>query len=160
MARRLAFSFVCGLGLIGVGACGTLTGLSDDYTFDLAVQPGVEGGSADGSTASDGSSPPDASFDAGMCTATQAESTNNYLSGASGSSDCKSCLQTSCCVPVAQCVTGSGNCKNRLDCNLKCTEQGGNARQTCLNQCQATVPTGSAAYVDVTRCQCQSRCGF
>jgi hypothetical protein len=155
--------FVCALaaaaGLVFVVACGEVTGLSDDYTFD----GGGEGASASGD-ASDGGTESGSTTDAGSCgpIAADAAAHNPTILGASDV--CRSCLSQKCCVEVVECSLAN-DCAKRLNCNAACTRSGGGGGgggvKDCIANCSDTTPP--ASYAKVGACadtNCSTTCGF
>jgi hypothetical protein len=145
------------------GGCGQLTGLSNDYTYDLA-----EGGDAskgDGAVdgAADAADAADAS-DAGKCSTSAANTTEAKLAQAVGSATCKSCLAYSCCTTVDTCVN-TQSCKQHLFCVLDCTSiQAANDRASCLsNNCNNGGGATALFTNGVGQCAgvaCKAECGF
>jgi hypothetical protein len=172
MSRRLAFSIASVLAAAAVAACGTITGLSDDYKYDLAdgASSGGDGSTPDGAgdgASGDAGSDALPSFDAGgTCNPSQANNFHDYVNGLPGNAECKACIAASqCCLTVAACqAAGGGNCKNRFECDLECTaQQSAPQRLTCLNTtCPTQDPTTSTTWVNVARCvnqDCSTKCG-
>lgn len=136
------------LSAVLVGACGQITGLSDDYTYDLGAADGAasEGGadgpsdsSSDGVT-SDVVTPGDGGDSGPRCTDSQK---NVALASMAGMKNdvCKACLAALCCTAVQPCTTQAAGCRVTLSCHLDCSEKGN--PQQCFNaQCtNATEPT-------------------
>ena len=139
MARsRAAFSLV--LSTVLVSACGQITGLSDDYTYDLGAPDGAisEGGAVD-ATSGDGSSSGDVvttndGGDSGLrCTDAQRSAALGSMTQMKNDT-CKTCLATRCCTAVQACTAQTSGCRVTLSCHLDCSEKGN--PQQCFNaQC-------------------------
>ena len=137
----LAFGFAL---VVPVGACGQVTGLSDDYRFDQLEGGSItDGQSADGKTdgtvGADGSSggPRDATADAKeSCNTTQTVTAQEDLTNANAEivSACRNCLAGNCCLTVHHCAT-SNDCDNSMKCVFGCQGKQGNAKTVCLAQC-------------------------
>lgn len=151
---------------VALVACGQVTGLSDDYEFDL-----VDGGSSatpDGgadATKADGSADgaTDAAADASkQCTPAQALKTAQKLSSINGSQACKTCLATGCCMDVDTC-TNNTDCSHVLDCKLDCTTKQGNQRFECFKGCTVSGTTPPLYTNGVGACataSCKQECGL
>lgn len=135
---RLGFwcSIVASLAL--VGACAQVTGLSDDYRYDLVD------GSADASTANDASSADaardgSATSDGGeRCSAAEragAQTTIGRSGGDELTAQCRTCLATNCCDEVAECGRQS-DCAQSMECIFGCQRNGN--KGPCLNGCKQT----------------------
>lgn len=138
MARsRAAFALV--LSTVLVSACGQVTGLSDDYTYDLGAPDGAtseggavdapigDGSSGDVMTTSDGG-------DSGLrCTDAQRSAALSSMAQMKNDT-CKACLATRCCTAVQACTTQSSGCRMTLACHLDCGEKG-NPQQCFNTQC-------------------------
>jgi hypothetical protein len=144
-----------------LAACGTVTGLSDEYTFS-------DDASADGGGAADAASTDAASVDSAVldatstsCNANQAAALATELTSTDGAPPCKLCLQQQCCQPTLACLSGAAGseCKNRLECELKCTNKTSLPdRLQCVQQCEANHDM-TPAFGRIVACQCTS-CGF
>lgn len=156
--------------LLFATACGQITGLSDDYQFDLDGSSGGtrqgDGGdaSADGASAdASGDAPVDSADGAAKCTAAQRESANQRLSAFGGITACKVCLAGSCCTQVDTCSRAT-DCARVLGCELECTAKLTVERQQCLKSCQNAgggVPPLFANGVGAcATTSCTQDCGF
>jgi hypothetical protein len=141
-------------------ACAQVTGLSDDYTFNLVTDAGggTDGGDAGKDGATDGGG---TEGGAGQCTSAQVGAANTILATLNGTADCKSCLATQCCTDVTTC-SSQQDCKSELSCDLDCTTKEANSKQQCFRGCQENgVPQ---SYTNgVGKCanqQCKQVCGF
>lgn len=143
-------------------ACGQVTGLSNDYQYDL------EGGGGGGSTTDGPSDAPaadgpvaDAALDVldatAACTAQAINSAQARMNGTNGTAACKTCLATACCGDVETCFKAS-ECKSAFSCKLECTTQG-DQRAQCLGRCTnvALYSTGIGACGGRS---CKTECGF
>jgi hypothetical protein len=133
-------------------ACGQLTGLSDDYVYDL------EGGAADARARADASADADAAPDAApACSSAQVATAAQRLSQLSGLAACKTCLAAACCTEVEACSATA--CKDPLKCNLQCTNEAPASRAQCIASCSSS----SAFTTTLGACStaaCASTCGF
>jgi hypothetical protein len=147
----------CAAGWVG---CGQLTGLSDDYTFDLT--PAVEGGS-DARTDSpvDASPDGDGSDGAAACSTAQVTVAAGRLSSFSGTPTCKACIAESCCNDVSACL-GASDCKRYFTCQLACTTQAAGERAKCFNNCGGGAPPAlyTSGIGTCTTTGCPTACGF
>jgi len=153
--------------VLALAACGQVTGLSDDYQYDL------EGGAAattDGSVdgAKTDSATRDGATDAGVdatnkCSAGQTLKASQKMEGLNGSQLCKTCLAGSCCNDVDTC-SSNADCNHVFSCKLDCTEKSAAERTQCFKSCtisgggpspiyQATVGVCGAAA-------CTKECGL
>ena len=156
------------LATCGLAACGQVTGLSDDYLFDL-----TEGGAASGDASADapkGDAPTavDATTDARdaaakACTATETASALEHLAAFGGTTTCKTCLAGKCCTDVVQCA-GTNECSRVLSCKLDCTERQGADRASCYKNCNNNNGGPPSLYTNgVGACSmasCASECAF
>ena len=127
------------LGLAVVVGCGQVTGLSDDYTFDL-VDAATTSSTDAGDAGRDASTTVDAGggVDAGACQATAGTTLNNQ----GGTLQCRTCLANGCCSQVTACWNDS-TCRNTLRCVLACSAE--NQRAQCIAKCDGVnAPTFSA----------------
>ena len=126
--------------------CGQITGLSDDYTFDL------EDAAADGGR--DGGGDAATSQDAGPACKSTA---TNYLNGeGTGSAACRTCVGTSCCVTVNAC-SQSSECRNDLKCVIACSSSDG-ARQSCVAKCEGNTHNAFAPLLQCMQQNCTAQC--
>ena len=119
-------------------ACGQITGLSDDYHYDLDT---AGGGQADASAAGDGAA--DAAPDAGeRCTASEGARADRAISEAAGEEvpqQCRTCMASSCCDAISRCAQNA-DCAQSMKCIFNCqrTGGGGGGKNQCLNGCKPT----------------------
>jgi hypothetical protein len=138
---------VLGLGL--VVACGQVTGLSDDYTYDLGEGGSQSSGGSSGDAAADA--------DAGACAA----STTLSL----GSSTCSQCAAAKCCDKILACEKVTA-CSTRFTCNLDCTKSGSSGSNGALKDCFGNCTDqhqNAPGYQVVGTCintSCSKECGF
>lgn len=142
-------------------ACGQVTGLSDDYQFDL-----VDGGPSKADGAGDATkvdSPVgDSALDvrpANACTPQATAAALAKMSG--GTADCKVCLASLCCADVETCASAA-ECQKVFSCKLDCTDQG-DQRAQCLSRCSNGGPGAQAYASGVGQCgghSCKTECGF
>ena len=151
-----------------MSACGQVTGLSDDYLFDLTDGGATKDGAADTATA-DGSSSTDAAADvqvdaANKCTVAQANNAAQKLDKYNGSMACKTCLAGSCCTDVEACSVANTDCNHVLSCKLDCTDRTGTERTSCFASCNNSGAAVPAIYTQgVGMCgagPCATACGF
>ncbi|WP_146654349.1 hypothetical protein [Labilithrix luteola] len=136
---RFACTSLLGVGVVGTSACGQVTGLSDDYTFDLdggdgqGTTIGADGGDG-GSDASSRDSGPLADASS-KCQGPTGTNAYNALSG--GAPACQACLAAQCCSEVLSCYAGGGSdCRSRFQCLLQCTDKPtASERTACFNGC-------------------------
>lgn len=172
-----ALGAFCAL-VVGAGACGQVTGLSNDYLFDLQEDGGtardasggdattVEGGSKTDAPA-DAPTDTGAGADAATCSAAQAQSTQLRMTQLNGSTGCKQCLASDCCTTVDSCLNVS-ECKRALSCRLDCTTMSGIDRHTCFNACNSnsggnTTPesyTSGVGACAASACAATTACAF
>lgn len=162
MSCRLAFSFACGLSPAVFAACGTVTGLSDDYVYDLDAAPTGEVG-GDGSTtdaaadaaadATQDTGAPDAAGRCGPGQQTQAMTELNSRSGSKLPPQCETCLASTCCAQIHACVSVGTNCGATMDCVFQCQDQPvGAARSNCVAGCKSGNFTGAQLVRDLSDC--------
>jgi hypothetical protein len=152
--------------LVAAAACGQVTGLSNDYTYDLeGGASAADGATGDGATtdgtAGEGgdSGAPDAT---NKCSQSDSFKAAQRLSQFNGTQVCKTCLASSCCTDVDTC-TSNGDCDHVLSCELDCTEKPVGQRSECFKQC--TVNGGKPAVFTngVLACAsgaCSNPCGL
>jgi len=158
----------------GAGACGQVTGLSNDYVFDLQE----DGGSATGDAKADGAATADGGktdaatdapvgVDAATCSPAQAANTELRLTQFNGSTGCKSCLSDDCCMDVDSCLNVS-DCRKAFECRLDCTTMSGVARHSCFQTCASNTGgnTTPQSYTDgvgacaASKCSATSACAL
>ena len=153
--------------LAASSACGQVTGLSDDYLYDLeAGASSVDGGSDGGAPRTDaGDSAVDTGVDANnTCSSSQTVATGQRLSAYNGTTACKTCLAASCCNEVDSCSVHV-DCNDVLSCKLDCTEKSSAIqRSDCFKTCTLSSGAQSPQYQStVGRCapaSCNKECGF
>jgi hypothetical protein len=153
---------------LAVAACGQVTGLSDDYTYDLEAGAAAADGATTDAAKADGATG-DGATDAGVdatnkCTTAQTVATAKKLNnGFNGTQLCKTCLATSCCSDVDTC-TANGDCNHVLGCKLDCTEKQAAERNACFKMCTLAGNTQSTVFQStVAPCAaaaCTSQCGL
>lgn len=152
-----------------LAACGQITGLSDDYQFDLVESGTAADGALDGSTeAAPGDAGPDvrdgASPDAtNSCTAVETAAATQRLGAYGGTPACKACLAPACCDDVAACAD-DGECSRVLGCKLDCTARPSPDRQQCFERCNNVGGPVPALYTSgMGACAiaaCKQTCAF
>ncbi len=149
-----------------VGACGQVTGLSDDYTYDL--EGGATGdGSSEGATTGDGAASGDGSSDAARdaankCTTAQTLATTQTLQSYNGTTICNTCLARACCTDVDTCSLNQ-ECDKVLGCKLDCTQGAPGDRAQCLKSCTSSGNPNSLFTTTVGACSgaaCRQECGL
>ena len=135
--RRLGVALAVGV-LLPVASCAQITGLSDEYRYDLEAGAGSsEDGSAVGLDASPGDARSDADARA-QCSADDRTRTGTQLASASGellSPQCRTCLAASCCAPIDACAKSS-DCQASMKCVFQCQKSGSAAsKRQCLSDC-------------------------
>jgi hypothetical protein len=121
------------LAVVAAASCAQVTGLSDDYRYDLGQNSGEDGG---------GSADAGREGAAGQCSAAERTRADLAISGANGDrlpASCRSCLASSCCAPIEQC-SGNADCLQAMRCVFNCqrdTGPGGNNnnKAQCLDNC-------------------------
>jgi hypothetical protein len=149
--------------LVAVSACGQVTGLSNDYAFDLGDGGGKGNGDAAGdASASDGAldAAADGAETGAKCSTAQTTLASTRLSQLGGTQACRSCLAASCCTDVEPCTSAS-DCRRHLSCMLDCTPKAADQRPDCFANCTGNVP---AVYTNgIGACSiasCDAHCGF
>lgn len=150
-----------------VGACGQVTGLSDDYTYDLeggATADGASEGATTGDGAATGDGASDAAADAtNKCTTAQTVNATKKLQNYNGTVLCKTCLASGCCNDVDTCSNNS-DCSRVLSCKLDCTEKQLSERTQCFKACATSGGGASSVYqTTVGVCGptvCKQECGL
>src|SRR5688572_9056272 len=146
----LSSSLVIALSIV---ACAQVTGLSDDYKFDLdAAADGGEGGTSGG----DGATP---FVDGGKCSASDQSTASTDIRNANGDKVpllCRTCLVANCCTPIHLCA-GLNVCRDSMRCIFNCQDKvQQNEKATCLRQCDDTA-FNTAVGTCVTQ-DCQQAC--
>jgi hypothetical protein len=160
---------VLGLSIVlAASACGQLTGLSDDYQYDLegGAASGDSGGAGDGATKPDAPTTTEGGTDSGLdasnkCSPNQAFKTGQKLGTYSGTTVCKSCLATSCCNDVDTC-TASADCNHVFSCKLDCTLKSGD-KTSCFKSCTLNGGLSPEYQATVGSCApaaCSNPCGL
>jgi hypothetical protein len=161
--------FACAFALVvPLGACGQVTGLSEDYRFDQLADggtllpdsgqgsaPGTDGGPGDANGGSKLDVAPDARetcASAARATATT-ELTN---AGAEPLSACTTCLATNCCASVGRCAT-SNVCNDSMKCVYGCQNKQPNPKIQCLGGCSNTFEETLKACIESA---CASSCSL
>jgi hypothetical protein len=146
---RAAITAVFACASLASLACGQVSGLSDDYTFDL-VEAGAassdagDSGAADAAAALDSGAPVDAG--SAQC---KAAASRDLANEGVGTVACRTCAADKCCGLIEACLASSGGpgCRNTLKCALACSSE--NARTACLAKCDGVQ---GAAFADVRAC--------
>lgn len=151
------------------GACGQVTGLSNDYLFDLQEDGGGIDANGDAAASADGSKSDaiaDAAADrpAPKCSVAQAASAEVRMSQMTGLVTCKACLANSCCTDVETCANVS-ECRRAFACRLDCTTLTGTDRHDCFNACtngggNATPASWTNGVAACSKSSCDSICAF
>ena len=171
----LAMPFVMVVLATGAGACGQVTGLSNDFVYDLQEDGGGisadakadNAANADGAKTDAGADAPVAMGDAATCTSAQAGITEQRLTSINGSTECKTCLSDDCCIDVGACLDIS-ECRKALECRLDCTTMSGVARHSCFQVCDSNSGgnTTPMSYTDgvgacaASKCSASTACSF
>ncbi len=156
-------------------ACGQVTGLSNDYVFDLQEDGGgsaTADAKADTAATGDGAMTDGATdsavgVDAATCSSAQAGNTELRLTQFNGSTACKTCLADDCCMDVDSCLNVS-ECRRALQCRLDCTTMAGTDRHSCFQTCNSntggnTTPmsyTSGVGACAVSKCSAITACAF
>jgi hypothetical protein len=147
---------------IPLAACGQVTGLSDDYTYDLegGAAGATDGGAAEGAVTDAKSG--DSSDAATKCSPSQTTAASSRLAPSKGTAICKSCLASSCCTDVTTCAA-NGDCEQVLTCKLECTEKTGQDRTQCFRSCTVSGGPNGMYTTTVGTCAqaaCTMECGL
>lgn len=161
---RTRLAAVALVSALALAACGQVTGLSDDYTYDLEGGASADGAAGD-ATKSDGATEAgDAGVDAtNKCTTAQTVAAAKKLNtgGLNGTQICKSCLAASCCTDIDTCTTNP-DCTRTLGCKLDCTEKQPSERPGCFKSCSGGTPS-TVFQSGIAQCSagaCATQCGF
>lgn len=115
--------------LIMVCSCAQVTGLSDEYRYDL-------GDAASGTDASE----VDAGANAGdRCDSTDRTRTQSMITEAGGeriASRCRSCMAANCCDEIQKCAQ-TDECTQSMKCVFGCQQSGGGKNQ-CIKSCNSS----------------------
>jgi hypothetical protein len=157
------------------GACGQVTGLSNDYVFDLQEDGGGVTGDAKADTAAnadgaktDGTTDaPVTPVDAATCSSTQAATIEQRLTQFNGSTECKTCLSNDCCTDVDSCLNIT-ECRKAFECRLDCTTMSGTDRHSCFQTCDSNsggnvTPmsyTSGVGACATSKCSAATACAF
>jgi hypothetical protein len=155
--------------VLTTGACGQVTGLSNDYLFDLQEDGGridANGDAAASADAPKGDAIADALADraAPKCSVAQAASAMLRMSQYGGEVACKNCLADNCCTEVETC-SSKPECDRAFSCRLDCTPLTGTDRHDCFNQCMnggsnATPASWTSGVAACSKSSCDSICAF
>jgi hypothetical protein len=169
--RTLALSVPLLLGglVLTASACGQVTGLSNDYVFDLTEDGGggldANGDGAPSADAKGDAIAADAADAAPKCSTTQVVTATARMSQMNGLMACKQCLANSCCTDVDTCANTS-DCKRALSCRLDCTTRTNSSdRADCFSTCQngggnPTPATFTSGVGACTKASCDATCAF
>lgn len=163
----LAVPFVV---VVATGGCGQVTGLSNDYLFDLQEDGGPVGDAAgDGADGAKGDGSIDGAVDTGAadaakCSTAQAGNTTLRLTQLNGAMACKDCLSNDCCTEVDSCLNVQ-DCRRALTCRLDCTTMTGTDRHDCFNTCNSNsggnvTPPAYTNGVGACVTSCSTTCAF
>jgi hypothetical protein len=152
--------------VLAAAACGQVTGLSDDYVFDLdgSVTPGADS-AVDASTrdAPSDASSSDVTDAAKTCSPAQIATAVQQMNAYNGATACKACLASACCSDVGTCSRAS-DCSRALDCKLDCTSRNFADRQQCFKDCSNSGSGVPASFTNgVGACAgsaCVRECAF
>lgn len=152
--RIVSLGLTC---VVAVAACGQITGLSNDYAFDLDAgkSDAADAHAADALDAADGG--PETGS---KCSAAQTTLASTRLSQLGGTQACRSCLASACCTDVEPCTSAS-DCRRHLSCYLDCTPKVADQRPDCFSNCSGNTPalyTNGIGACSVASCEAQ--CGF
>jgi hypothetical protein len=155
--------------VLTTGACGQVTGLSNDYLFDLQNDGGGVDAKGDASASADGpkgDAIADASGDraAPKCSLAQATSAQVRMSQMNGLMECKDCLANNCCTDVEACASAT-ECRRAFACRLDCTTLTGSDRHDCYNACMngggnATPASWTSGVDACSKSSCDAICAF
>ncbi|MDF2694214.1 MAG: hypothetical protein K0S65_2597 [Labilithrix sp.] len=148
-SARLVSILACALPCLA--SCAQVTGLSDDYRYDLTDQPSTDGGI--GNDAGDGGG-----ATAGSCSPgdrMQAAASINSANGSTLPARCASCLAGDCCGDINVCAADD-TCNRSMQCVFNCQRQGN--KQECVARCDGTFLRTAGSCVQtscMTLCQLQ-----
>lgn len=152
-AAWLAFALVAAIPI----ACAQVTGLSNDYKYDLVSDGGGDGAGGEGGAGDGGGN----DGGGGTCGVVEVGNADADLATINGNENCKTCLATSCCSDVTDCFGPSvQGCKDSLSCELDCTTKEGSSRVSCFRGCQQN---SAASFEPLKTCAdraCRQQCGF
>jgi hypothetical protein len=170
--RFATFALAVPLALVvGTGACGQVTGLSNDYLFDLQEDGGAAGDAKGDAATTDGpksdapsDAPGDTAVDAATCSTGQAGSIELRLMQINGAMACKDCLANDCCTDVDTCLNVQ-ECRRALSCRLDCTTRSGTDKHDCFNTCNSnsggnSTPPSYTNGVGACAASCSTTCAF
>lgn len=164
---RLVFASAVALAVACLAsACGTVTGLSDDFQFvDDAAVDGASSSSSGGGGDASGDAPGDARNDArsdsgGACSPVAAGMNINDTSGNDLPPGCALCLASSCCHEIVSCYgNGSTVCRGAMDCVFKCQNRtSAQERQNCASMCAGLTAFGDVAACEASGCSSSMQC--
>lgn len=148
-----------------LAACGQVTGLSDDYQYDLEGGAKTDGATGDGAKTDGATS--DGATDAGVdatnkCSAGQTLKASQKMDGLNGSQLCKTCLAGSCCNDIDTC-TSNPDCNHVFSCKLDCTEKPTSERTQCFKSCTISGGPSPVYQATIGACgaaACTKECGL
>lgn len=159
MDRR--FFVAVSLSALFSSACGLISGVSDDYTYDAgtdssaAVDAAVVDGAVklDGSVTVDAAPPDSGQVDAGICPGSLPKASNV-------SERCQSCMLTSCCTQMQRCANAAPDtvkCTDFLKCIDSCAQAvvGDPCRVDCATKAG---PMAGVAVNELLTCARQTKC--
>lgn len=121
-----------------VGACAQVTGLSDDYRFDLPADGADAASTEDGGTEAGRDGSTGDSGGGERCTKNQQAQTQTTFAQSGGDNvplQCKSCLGQGCCDDIKKCADNA-QCVDSMKCVFGCQQKNGNAKTQCLSSCK------------------------
>lgn len=162
--------------VVGTGACGQVTGLSNDYVYDLQQDGGgsssgdakVDTGAMGDGAKTDAPADAPVGVDAATCSTAQASNTELRLTQLNGSDACKSCLAADCCNDVDSCLNIT-ECRKALACRLNCTSTtAGTDRHDCYAVCNSNTGgnstplsyTSGVGACSASACAATTACAF
>ena len=153
------------------GGCGQVTGLSDDYQYDLeggtTSVDGGGGGGTDGAAKTDAPTTAEGGTDSGVdpinkCSNSQSVKAGQRLNNYNGAPLCKSCLATSCCNDVETCAANA-DCNHVFSCKLDCTDKPAEQRTQCFKTCTVNGGPSPLYQTTIGACgpaACTKECGL
>lgn len=144
---------------LATSACGLVTGLSQDYTFDRDDASADGSASTDGATTADATPPDGATVDAGPsrdATVTDASRDGGVCANTTVPSgvdaECYSCLAAQCCPQLIACNASSGGCTKYV----QCIEQCGKQNVSCYDGCKPA--QGELVANRLATCAAEAKC--
>jgi hypothetical protein len=127
-------------------SCGALTGLSDDFRYDLDGGSSGSSGTASDGQAGDGAAAADGGDDGAasvrqQCNTAEKQQASTEMAAVDplSAGTCRNCLASNCCLDIDRCAKDT-KCADSMKCVFQCIRDngGGGAKQVCVNNCDPT----------------------